>query len=150
MPQPMFTVTVEGTLTSSPQPGSTRDARAFVQFEMVHRRQYRDDTGKLVDTKPMYFEVICWGDAANRARSLNRGDDVIVDASQLLAYINDGDLPALKLAARSLALSMRRRDAHTAATRPARRSDLIRTADGEEYDADVYPDAVTDPQRLRH
>ncbi|WP_432983172.1 single-stranded DNA-binding protein [Dactylosporangium sp. CA-233914] len=148
--QPLFSVLIEGTLRTSPTAGVTRDAREYVQFEIVHRRQYRDDTGKQADAKPMYFDVLCWGDVATRARSLSRGDDVIVEAGQLLAYTNDDDLPALKLFARNLSISMRRRDAHPGPARPARRADLITTGDGEQYTADAYPDTVTDRERVHN
>ena len=146
----LFTCVIEGRLTASPTTGHTREGREYVQFPLVHRDRYRDHTGRWVDTRAMFFEVLCWGDLAGRARNLTRGDNVVVEAGQLLPYCNDSDLPALKLHARNLAVSMRFADAHASAPTRARRGDIVVTPDGERYAADAYPEVVTDPELVHH
>ncbi|MBN1173042.1 MAG: single-stranded DNA-binding protein [Micromonosporaceae bacterium] len=98
----LFTCVIEGRLTASPTCDHTRDGRPYVQFPLVHRDRYRDATGRWVDTKAMFFEVLCWGDLATRVHHLTRGDQVLVEAGQLLPYLNDSDLPALKVQARNV------------------------------------------------
>jgi len=146
----LFTCVIEGRLSASPQSGHTREGREFVQFPIVHRDRYRDHTGKWVDTKAMFFEVLCWGELAGRVRNLTRGDQVVVEAGQLLAYTNDSDLPALKLHARNVSVSMRFTDAHAGPQVRTRRGDIVTTADGEQYAAEAYPDATTDRELVHH
>jgi len=146
----LFCVLVEGRLTASPTTGHTRDGREFVQFPIVHRDRYRDHTGTWVDMKAMFFEVLCWGELASRARNLVRGDQVVVEAGQLLPYFNDSDLPVLKMHARNLSVSMRFTDAHAGLPVRQRRADLVVTADGERYAADAYPETVTDRELVHH
>lgn len=146
----MFHVAIEGRLTRSPETGTTRDGREYVQFPLMHRDRHRDHNGKWVDAKAMFFEVVCWGDLAARVRNLNRGDQVIVEAGQLFPYDNDNDLPALKLAARNVSVSMRFADAHAGPAKRSRRGDLVTTADGEKVTSDAYPDVITDPELVHH
>ena len=146
----MFCVLVEGRLTASPTTGTTRDGREYVQFPIVHRDRYRDHTGKWQDAKAMFFEILCWGDLASRVRNLVRGDQVVVEAGQLLAYLNDSDLPALKMQARNVSVSMRFTEAHAGPPVRQRRGDLVVTADGEQYAADAYPEAVTDRELVHN
>ncbi|RKR88322.1 single-stranded DNA-binding protein [Micromonospora pisi] len=146
----LFACVIEARLTASPQTGHTREGREFVQFPVVHRDRYRDHTGKWVDSRAMFFEVMCWGDLATRARNLTRGDQVIIEAGQLLPYINDSDLPAMKVQARNLSVSMRFTDAHAGPQVKTRRGDIVTTADGEQYAADAYPEVTTDRELLHH
>jgi hypothetical protein len=146
----LFTVVIEGRLTASPSTGTTRDGREFVQFPIVHKARYRDHTGTWQDAKAMFFDVLCWGELASRVRNLVRGDQVVVEAGQLLAYLNDSDLPALKMLARNVSVSMRFTDAHAGPAVRQRRGDLVVTADGERYAADAYPEAVTDRELVHH
>lgn len=146
----LFSVLVEGRLTASPTTGTTREGREFVQFPIVHKDRYRDHTGAWRDTRAMFFEVLCWGELASRVRNLVRGDQVVVEAGQLLPYLNDSDLPALKMQARNVSVSMRFTEAHAGPARQQRRGDLVVTADGERYAAEAYPDAVTDRELVHH
>lgn len=146
----LFTVVIEGRLTASPETGNTREGREYVQFPIVHRDRYRDHTGAWVDAKAMFFEVLCWGDLAGRARNLTRGDQVVVEAGQLLPYTNDSDLPALKVYARNLSVSMRFAEAHAGPRRQARRGDMVTTPDGENLVANAYHEAATDPELVHH
>lgn len=146
----LFNVVIEGRLTASPETGHTRDGREYVQFPLVHRDRYRDHTGKWVDTKAMFFEVLCWGELAQRVRNLTRGDQVVVEAGQLLPYTNNDDLPVLKMHARNVSVSMRFTDAHAGPQIRTRRGDIVTTADGEQYAADAYPEASTDRELVHH
>ncbi|GAB1690718.1 single-stranded DNA-binding protein [Krasilnikovia sp. M28-CT-15] len=146
----LFTVVIEGRLTASPVSGHTRDGREYVQFPIVHRDRYRDATGKWQDAKAMFFEVMCWGDLASRVRNLVRGDQVVVEAGQLLPYINDSELPALKVQARNVSVSMRFTDAHAGTQTKQRRGDIVVTGDGERYAADAYPEVVADRELVHH
>lgn len=146
----LFSCIVEGRLTASPTTGHTREGREYVQFPIVHRDRYRDHTGKWVDARAMFFEVLCWGELASRARNLVRGDQVVVEAGQLLPYLNDSDLPALKMQARNLSVSMRYTDVHAGTAVRQRRGDIVVTADGERYAADAYPEVVTDRELVHH
>lgn len=146
----LFSVIVEGRLTASPTTGHTRDGREFVQFPIVYKDRYRDHTGKWQDTRAMFFEVLCWGELASRVRNLVRGDQVIVEAGQLLPYLNDSDMPALKMQARNVSVSMRFTEAHAGPVARQRRGDLVVTADGERYAADAYPEAVTDRELVHN
>ena len=146
----LFTVLVEGRLTASPTTGTTRDGREFVQFPIVHKDRYRDHTGAWKDTRAQFFEVLCWGELGSRVRNLVRGDQVIVEAGQLLAYLNDSDLPVLKMQARNVSVSMRFAEAHAGPAKQQRRGDLVVTADGERYAADAYPETVTDRELVHN
>ncbi|WP_306211073.1 single-stranded DNA-binding protein [Actinoplanes sp. RD1] len=146
----MFSVLVEGRLTASPTAGATRDGREFVQFPIVHKDRYRDHTGAWRDSRAMFFEVLCWGELAARVRNLVRGDQVLVEAGQLLPYLNDSDLPALKMQARNVSVSMRFTEAHAGPAVRQRPGNVVVTADGERYAADVYPEAVTDRELVHH
>jgi single-stranded DNA-binding protein len=146
----LFTCVIEGRLTASPTTGHTREGREYVQFPLVHRDRYRDHTGRWIDARAMFFEVLCWGDLACRARNLTRGDHVVVEAGQLLPYCNDVRPAGAELHARNLAVSMRFADAHASAPTRARRGDIVVTPDGERYAADAYPEVVTDPELVHH
>jgi single-stranded DNA-binding protein len=146
----LFSCVIEGRLTASATTGHTRDGRPYVQFPIMHRDRYRDHNGRWVDTKAMFFEILCWGDLATRTHSLTRGDQVLVEAGQLLPYTNDSDLPALKVHARNVSLSMRHTEAHPGPRTRQRPGDLVITPDGERYAADAYPDVVTDPELVHH
>jgi single-stranded DNA-binding protein len=146
----LFSVVIEGRLTASPETGHTREGREYVQFPLVHRDRYRDHTGKWVDAKAMFFEVLCWGELASRVRNLTRGDQVVVEAGQLLPYANNDDLPSLKLHARNVSVSMRFTDAHAGQRVQSRRGDIVTTPDGEQYAAEAYPDATTDRELVHH
>jgi single-stranded DNA-binding protein len=143
-----FTVTIEGRLTTSPTTGTTREGREYVQFSIVHQDRYRDHTGKWVDLKAMFFDVLCWGNLASRVRNLTRGDQVVVEAGQMVAYDNDSGLPTLKLQARNVSVSMRFTDAHAGPKTPSRRGDMVTTAHGEQITADAYPEVITDHHLL--
>ncbi|MFF5230262.1 single-stranded DNA-binding protein [Dactylosporangium sp. NPDC000521] len=142
----LFNVVIEGRLTASPTTGRTREGREYVQFPIVHRDRYRDHTGQWKDAKAMWFDVLCWGDLASRVRHLNRGDQVLVEAGQLLPYLNESDLPTLKLSARNVSVSMRFTEAHAGPNTRSRRGDIITTPDGDQFAADAYPDAITRPR----
>jgi single-stranded DNA-binding protein len=144
----LFNVVIEGRLTASPTIGSTRDGREYVQFPIVHRDRYRDHTGKWVDAKAMFFDVLCWGDLASRVRDLTRGDQVVVEAGQLLPYLNDSDLPTLKVQARNVSVSMRFTTAHAGPKTPTRRGDMVVSPHGELITSAAYPDVATDPELL--
>ncbi|WP_212827350.1 single-stranded DNA-binding protein [Catellatospora sp. TT07R-123] len=146
----LFTVVIEGRLTCSPQPGHTRDGREFVRFSLMHKDRYRDHTGKWVDARPQFFEVMAWGDLAGRARSLTRGDQVLVEGGRMVAYTGDSGMPAITVEARNLSVSMRFTDAHAGLPTKARRADLVTTADGERFVADIYPEVVTDLELVHH
>ncbi|MEV6923980.1 single-stranded DNA-binding protein [Dactylosporangium sp. NPDC051485] len=145
-----FHVTIEGRLTTSAMSGATRNGHEYVTFTMIHRSRYRDNNGKWVDGKAMEFDVMCWGELAGRARHLTRGDVVTVECGQLLPYINDDDLPALKVQARNISISMRFTDAQPVKGPRSRRGDLVTTADGEKVTADTYPEVVTDRELQHH
>ncbi|HKS98256.1 MAG TPA: single-stranded DNA-binding protein [Rugosimonospora sp.] len=147
---PLFTCFIEGRLTASAQTGHTSDARAFVQFPIVTRDRYRGPSGQWVDEKAMFFEVVCWGALAGRVRDLTRGDQVIVEAGQLLPYITENDMPALKVHARNVSVSARFAPAHAGQQRPVRHGDIVTTADGEHYAAEAYPEATTDRELVQH
>lgn len=146
----LFTVVIEGRITTSPATITTRDSREFVQFTLLYKDRYRDHTGKWQDTAAQFFEVVCWGQLAYRVRELSRGDQVIVEVGRLMPYLNDSDLPALKATARNVSVSMRFADAHAGPARQQRRGDVVVTADGEHYNADAYPDAVTDRELVHN
>ncbi|GAB7048404.1 single-stranded DNA-binding protein [Catenuloplanes indicus] len=146
----LFTVVIEGRLTSTPETGTTSAGRDFTQFTLIHRDRYRDHTGRWVDAKAMFFDVLCWGELATRVRNLSRGDLVIVEAGQLMPYLNDSDLPTLKLGARNVSVSMRFTDAHAGPPVRQRHGDVVTTPDGEQYAADVYPDIATDRELVHH
>lgn len=146
----VFTCFLEGKLTASPTTGHTRDGREYVQFPVVVRDRYRDHTGKWADGKAMWFEIFCWGEIATRVRDLGRGDQVVVEAGQLLPYLNDDDLPALKVQARNVSVSMRFTTAHAGSKVPQRRGDMVATPYGEKYPAATYPDVVSDPELVQH
>jgi hypothetical protein len=143
----LFNVVIEGRLTATPTTGTTRDGREYVQFPLVHRDRYRDHTGTWIDAKAMFFDVLCWGDLAARVRNLTRGDQVAVEAGQLLPYLNDSVLP-LKLQARNVSVSVRFTDAHAGPNVPRRRGDMVTTAHGEQLTADAYPEVITDCEPL--
>jgi hypothetical protein len=138
-------VIIEGALTTSPVTGQTREGREYVQFEIVHRVAYRDNSGKQVAAKPMSFDILCWGELASRVRNLNRGDTVTVDISRLLPYDNNGVL-GLKAYARNVSVSMRYAEAHAKPAVRQRRGNLVTTPHGETVTADAYPEVVTDPE----
>jgi hypothetical protein len=146
----LFSCIVEARLAASPETGHTRDGKEYVQFPVVHRDRYRDHTGRWVDGKAMFFDVICWGELARRARNLTRGDLVVVEVGHLMPYTTDSDLPGLKAHARNLSVSMRFADAHAGTPSRGRRGDIVVTADGEQISADAYPDVVTDPELVHH
>ena len=145
----LFNVVVEGRLTASPTTGTTRNGHEYVQFTLVHQDRYRDHTGKWVDAKAQFFEVLCWGELGVRVRNnLTRSDVVIVEGGQLLAYNNDSDMPTLKVQARNVSISMRFTDAHPGRKTPSRRGDMVTTAHGEQISADAYPEVTTDRELL--
>ncbi|MDP9792589.1 single-stranded DNA-binding protein [Catenuloplanes nepalensis] len=145
----LFTIVVEGRLTASPTTGTTREGREYVQFPMVHQDRYRDHTGKWVDAKPQFFDVLCWGGLGARVRNnLTRGDIVTVEGGRLQPYLDDSDMPALKMQARNVNLSMRFTDAHPGTKAPRRRGDMVTTAHGEQIPAEVYPEVTTDLELL--
>ncbi|MFG2042212.1 single-stranded DNA-binding protein [Dactylosporangium sp. NPDC048998] len=139
-----FSLTVEGRLTTSAMTNTTQSGREFVTFTIVHQDQYRDHTGKWVDAKPMFFDIVCWGKLAGHVRNLTRGTVVVIEGGRLLGYINDNELAGLKVEARNVSLSMRFGEAHPGPAKRTRRADLVTTADGEQITADAYPDVVTD------
>ena len=116
----------------------------------MHRDRYRDHTGKWVDAKSMFFEVMCWGELGSRVRDLVRGDQVVVEGGQLLPYINDSNMPALKVQARNVSVSMRFTTAHAGPATQQRRGDLVVTPDGERYAADAYPETVADRELVHN
>ena len=146
----MFTCVIEGSLTSTPTRGHTRDGATWVQFPIVVRDRYRDHTGRWVDAKAMFFDIVCWRDLAERVQDLCRGDLVVVEAGQLLPYLNDSDLPGLKVHARNVSLSMRHTPAHTGTRARQRSGDIVVTADGERIAADAYPDRVAHLELVHH
>ncbi|WP_020525193.1 single-stranded DNA-binding protein [Catelliglobosispora koreensis] len=159
----LFTVVIEGRLAGSPETGATRQGREYTQFPFVYRDSWRDAAG-VKRERVMHFEVICWGDLATRAYTLKRGDQITVEAGQMLAYV-DHDLrrgdqgamhercgqPVLKLSARNISISMRHGDAHSG-LRPAaqRRGDMVTTAHGEQVPADAYPEITADLELVHH
>jgi hypothetical protein len=140
----MFTCIIEGNLTSTATRGHTRDGIVWVQFPIVVRERFRDHAGKWADSKPMFFDIVCWRGTAERVGDLVRGDRVVVEAGQLLPYINDDDLPGLKVHARNVSISMRFHPAHTGTRKPQRNGDVVVTADGEHIAAAAYPDRTSD------
>jgi hypothetical protein len=147
---PVFTCLIEGALSSSPTRGHTRDGAIWVQFPIVVRDRYRDHTGRWVETKPMYFDIVCWRELADRVDHLVRGDRVVIEAGQLLPYIDDSDVPGLKVHARNVSLSMRHTTAYTGPKVRQRPGDIVVTADGERIAADAYPDRVADLELVHH
>jgi hypothetical protein len=146
----MFTCMIEGKLTSAPTRGHTRDGAVWVQFPIVVRDRYRDQTGRWVEAKAMFFDVVCWRDLADRAQDLSRGDTVVVEAGQLLPYLTDSDLPGLKVHARNVSLSMRHTAAHVGPKVRQRSGDTVITPDGERIAADAWPDRVVDLELVHH
>jgi hypothetical protein len=146
----MFTCVIEGSLTSTPTRGHTRDGAIWVQFPIVVRDRYRDHTGNWVQTKAMFFDIVCWRDLAERVQDLHRGDLVVIEGGQLLPYLNDSDLPGLKVHARNVALSMRHTAAHSGPRVRQRNGDTVVTADGERIASEAYPDRVADLELVHH
>jgi hypothetical protein len=146
----LFSVVIEGRLTSTPTTATTRDGREFVQMSILHKDRYRDQNGKWQDARPMFFEILCWGELGDRVRNLVRGDQVVVEAGQLLPFINDSDMPAMKMQARNVSVSMRFAEAHAGPVKQQRRGDLVVTADGERYAAAVYPETSTDRELVQN
>ncbi|GAA0812118.1 single-stranded DNA-binding protein [Spirilliplanes yamanashiensis] len=146
----MFTCVIEGSLTSTPTRGHTRDGAVWVQFPVVVKDRYRDHAGRWIDGRPMFFDIVCWRDLADRVQDLARGDRVVVEAGQLLPYLSDSELPALKVHARNVSLSMRYTAAHTGPRVRQRSGDVVVTADGERIAAEAYPDRVSDPELVHH
>ncbi|MBG0568794.1 single-stranded DNA-binding protein [Actinoplanes aureus] len=143
-------ITVEGTLTRSAVTGETRDGREFVQFQIVHRPgSYRDNTGREVTGKPMYFDILCWGDLAGRARDLTRGTTIVAEISRLIPFEDDGEL-GIKAFARNLSISMRYAEAHAGPQVRQRRGDLVTTPHGETITAQAYPDVVGDRELVHN
>ncbi|GAA1578727.1 hypothetical protein GCM10009827_120300 [Dactylosporangium maewongense] len=145
-----FNLTIEGKLTTSALSNATKAGREFVTFTIVHQSQYRDHTGKWVDAKPMFFDIVCWGKLAGHVRNLTRGTLVVIEGGRLLGYINDDEFAGLKVEARNVSLSMRFGEAHPGPAKQTRRGDLVTTADGEHIIADAYPDVVTDRELIHH
>lgn len=145
----MFSCFIEGTLTASATRGHARDGAVWVQFPIVVRDRYRDHTGTWVDGKAMFFDIVCWRTLADRVGDLTRGDRVVVEAGQLLPYLTDSDLPAVKVHARNVSLSMRHTPAHTGTRVPQRNGDVVVTPDGERIAAEAYPDRVGNLELLR-
>jgi single-stranded DNA-binding protein len=146
----LFTCLIEGQLTSSPELGATREGRPYVQFRIIHRARYRNAAGTWTDAKPMHFDIVCWGPVAEHVRDLVRGDQVVVEASRIMAFFNDSDEPDLKLSAANVSISMRFTQAHTGSRKPSRPGDIIVTPDGERYDANTYPEVITDRELIHH
>jgi single-stranded DNA-binding protein len=146
----MFTCLIEGTLTASPTRGHTRSGAVWVQFPIVVKERYRDQSGKWVDATAMHFDIVCWRDLADRVDDLVRGDRVVVQAGRLLPYVDDGDQPALKVHAQNVSLSMRFTPAHTGPKTRQRSGDVVVTADGERIAAEAYPERVADRELVHH
>jgi hypothetical protein len=146
----VFTCILEGQLTTSPTRGHTRDGAIWAQFPIVVQGRYRDHTGRMVDTRAMHFDIVCWRDLADRVGDLHRGDHVVVEAGQLLPYLTDSDLPGLKVHARNVSLSMRHSAAHAGPKVRQRSGDVVVTADGERIAAAAYPDRFTDLDLVHH
>ncbi|GGJ75617.1 hypothetical protein GCM10010123_02000 [Pilimelia anulata] len=140
----MFTCIVEGKLTASPTRGHTRSGAVWVQFPIVHRERYRDQSGRWVDGKAMFLDIVCWGTLTDRVGELVRGDQVVVEVGHLMAYDNDSDLPAMKASARNVSVSMRFQPAHSGTRTAQRRGDVVVTADGERIASQAYPERVAD------
>ena len=145
-----FNVDIEGKLITSAMTGATRDGREYVTFTIVHQSQYRDHTGNWVDAKAMFFDIVCWGKLAGHVKDLTRGTLVVIEGGRMLPYINDNELPGIKVEARNVSLSMRFAEAHPGPAKRTRRADLITTADGEHVTADAYPEVVTDRELVQH
>ncbi|GAA2522683.1 single-stranded DNA-binding protein [Pilimelia columellifera] len=140
----LFTCVIEGKLTASPTRGHTRSGAVWVQFPIVHRERYRDATGRWVDGKAMFLDVVCWGALTDRVNDLVRGDQVVVEVGHLMAYENDCDQAAMKAAARNVSMSMRFQPAHSGPKVAQRRGDVVVTADGERIASAAYPERVAD------
>ena len=145
-----FNLTVEGKLTTSAMTNTTQAGREYVTFTILHQDRYRDQKGTLVDAKPMFFDIVCWGQLAGHVRNLTRGTVVVIEGGRLLGYINDDELAGMKVEARNVSLSMRFGEAHPGSDKRTRRADLVTTADGEHVTADAYPDVVTDRELVHH
>jgi single-stranded DNA-binding protein len=145
-----FSLTVEGKLTTSAMSHTAQSGREYVTFTIVHQDRYRDHTGKWVNAKPMFFDIVCFGELASHVRNLTRGTVVVIEGGRLLGYINDDELGGMKVEARNVSLSMRFGEAHPGPAKPPRRADLVTTADGERVTADTYPDVVTDRELVQH
>jgi single-strand DNA-binding protein len=71
-------ITLVGNLVSDPQHSSADDGVARTTFRFAHTPRRRRDDG-WVDGETTFYQVTCWRQLAeNAARSLRRGDPVIV------------------------------------------------------------------------
>lgn len=125
-----FTFTFEGNLGSAPELRVTPSGVAVAKMSVGHNTRRRNAAGEWVNGDPIWIDVTCWRDLAERVANLSKGDTVIVDARDdlsawaFLAQATNKPAARLQVTANNVAVSMRFADATSnRTTRAAGRSD---------------------------
>ncbi|MDT5025051.1 MAG: single-strand DNA-binding protein [Micromonosporaceae bacterium] len=113
-----FQLTFEGNLGADPELRISPSGIPVAKMSVVHNTRRRNQSGEWVDGTPLWIQVTCWRDLAERVAKLHRGDAIIVDARDDLsawAFLTREDEPRpaarLQVTANNVAVSMRFADA---------------------------------------
>lgn len=106
----MNTTTIEGNLTRDVDLTYTDSGKAIAKFGVACNRNYDNAAGETT-TITSFFNVVAWGEQGeNVARSLSKGDRVIVVGEmQVRMYLDDNrtERTYVEINARAVAASMR-------------------------------------------
>jgi single-strand DNA-binding protein len=112
-----FQLTFEGNLGADPELRITPSGIPVAKMSIGHSTRHRNQNGEWVDGTPVWIQVTCWRDLAERVAKLHKGDTVIVDARDDLSawpfLTREEQKPAarLQVTANNVAVSMRFTDA---------------------------------------
>jgi single-strand DNA-binding protein len=144
----LYSFTIEGNITRAPELRVTPQGTAVAQFTMVRNARRRDAKGNWVDGRAVWLTVTCWRGLAERVADLRKGDTVIVEAADDLHAEAYNGSANLRVTANNVAVSMRFAEARSLRTpRPEPTGDVVRTADGEEFDAEAYAEYLAEREQ---
>lgn len=136
----MLNLTIEGQITKEPELRKTPNGVWVTRFTVVHNARRMDKvSGKWVNHgKGLFVDIDCWRGLAERAAFLRKKDLVVIECEDDLRMDTYNNYTGLRVTARNLAISMRFDQAESHREDRAPSGDTVRTADGDEYEAEAY------------
>ena len=144
----LYTFVIEGNLIADPALRTTNTGVSVCDFRIAYNSRRRNAQGAWEDGRAVWITVTCWRGLAERAARLRKGDTVVVEAADDLRAEAYGQGASLRVTANNVSLSMRWHEAASQRRRTPAESagDAVHTADGEDFDADIYAEYLAEKE----